>query len=471
MIGSVVLVAIIASSLAYGIGLNKNVKAWENKVYPGVNVYGVEIGGLTKEEAIKSLNEKLSVNIMDKTLAVTAGEQKFDLKYSDLNLSYDVEAIATDAVKYGKDGSNFSKNTKIKKGKDHNIEGEISYDEGKLKEFEDTVKSTVDVEPKDAKISTNSGNIVIIPEVVGNKIDGEDLHNKLVENINKNLSNKVELTFELKESKARLTKDDLSQIDSKLSSYSNSYRMTGDGRVRNMEIAAQTVSGIVLMPGDEFSYNDLIGDTTPDKGYEKANTYVGNKIVPDYGGGICQVSTTLYRAVMKANIRSTERRNHSLMVGYSEAGLDATVAYGFVDYKFKNTYDFPIYIEGAVGGGTVGFSIYGNKSKFGEKTYELVNEVLETYKPGNEYVDDPTLEIGKEVIQSYGMTGYKASSYQVTYENGTEVNREIVATDVYGTTKSVVKRGTKKPANTPPPANVATPTPVPTPVPAPKVAQ
>ncbi|WP_253199712.1 VanW family protein [Clostridium gasigenes] len=471
MIGSVVLVAIIASSLAYGIGLNKNVKAWENKVYPGVNVYGVDIGGLTKEEAIKSLNEKLSVNIMDKTLSVTVREKSLDLRYSDLNPSYDVETIATDAVKYGKDGSNFAKNSKIKNDKSHNIEWKISYDEDKLKEFEDTVKSTVDVESKDAKISINSGNIGIIPEVVGNKIDEGDLHNKLVENINGNSSNKVELNFELKESKARVTKEDLSKVDGKISSYSSKYRNTGDGRVKNMEIAAQTVNGVLLMPGDEFSYNDLIGDTTPDKGYEKANTYVGNKIVPDYGGGICQVSTTLYRAVMKANIRSTARTNHSLTVSYSEPGLDATVSYGSLDYKFKNTYDFPVYIEGYIGGGNIGFNIYGNQSGFGEKTYELVNEVHETYKPGNEYVDDPTLEVGKEVVQSSGMTGYKASSYQVTYENGAEVKREIVATDVYGTTNNVVKRGTKKPVNTPPPANVATPTPVPTPVPAPKVAQ
>ncbi|MDZ4941438.1 VanW family protein, partial [Clostridium perfringens] len=133
------------------------------------------------------------------------------------------------------------------------------------------------------------------------------------------------------------------------------YRDTGDGRVRNMQIAAETVNGTIVMPGEEFSYNALIGDTTPDKGYEKANTYVGNKIVPDYGGGICQVSTALYRAAMRANLRSTERANHSLTGSYSEPGLDATVAYGFVDYKFKNSYDFPIYIQGYVGGGSVSF--------------------------------------------------------------------------------------------------------------------
>ncbi len=116
---------------------------------------------------------------------------------------------------------------------------------------------------------------------------------------------------------------------------------TGDGRVKNMQIATQIVNGTIVMPGEEFSYNELIGDTTPDKGYEKANTYVGNEIVPDYGGGICQISTTLYRAAMRANLRSTERMNHSLTVSYSEPGLDATVANGVIDYKFKKLIRLP----------------------------------------------------------------------------------------------------------------------------------
>ncbi|MGL5084572.1 MAG: VanW family protein, partial [Clostridium sp.] len=456
-------VVTIASVLAYTLVVSNNVKAWQEKVYPRVSVYGVDVGGLSKDEALKSLNEKLATNIMDKTLVVSAGEKKLNLSYADLAPGYDSEAIVTEAMKYGKDGGMFAKNSKIERGKSHDIEAKISYDEAKLKAFEDTVKASVDVEPKDAKLSVSGGNISITPEVVGYKIDGEELHNKLVENINGDPTHEVDLAFELKESRARVTTEDLKKIDGTISSYSTSYKDGGDGRVKNMQVAAQTINGVLLMPGDEFSYNELIGDTTPDKGYEKANTYVGNKIVPDYGGGICQISTTLYRAVMRANMRSTERTNHSLTVSYSQPGLDATVAYGFVDYKFKNPYDFPVYISGYVGGGTVGISIYGNQAGMNGKTYELVNEVHETYSAGKEYVDDATLEVGKEVTQSQGMPGYKASSYQVTYENGKEVNREFIATDVYLTTNSVIKKGTKKPAATKPPVETPVETPVQTP--------
>ena len=147
---------------------------------------------------------------------------------------------------------------------------------------------------------------------------------------------------------------------------------------------------------------------------------------------------------MRANIRSTERMNHSLTVSYSEPGLDATVANPYIDYKFVNTYDFPIYIQGSVSGGIVNFTLYGDTEAMGNKTYELVNEIHEKYNPEIKYEDDPTMEEGTEKVVSYGMPGYKASSYQVTYENGVEVDREFIATDVYMTTDTIVKRGTKK---------------------------
>ena len=158
-----------------------------------------------------------------------------------------------------------------------------------------------------------------------------------------------------------------------------------------MQLATGYINGTLLMPGDEFSYNKTILDTTPENGYKEANTYVGSEVVPNYGGGVCQISTFLYRAVITSNIRSTIRYNHSMMVGYSEPSLDATVFEGDIDYRFINTYNSPIYIEGYMGGSTITFNVYGNTSEKGNKTYELVNNVIEKYDYTTEYVDDPTL--------------------------------------------------------------------------------
>lgn len=441
---AVIIVLIIIGIIGYVFSINKKVAAWENKIYPEINVYGVNIGGLNKEEAIALLEEKLPSIIMDKKLKVLVADKSIELSYETLKPTYDGEAIVEEALAYGKNKGVLAKNSLLKGKKAIELNVKIDFDEEALIAFENQVLAEVNIEPENASININSGNISIIKEESGKTIDKDELHNKLVESINENTSNEQELTFELKDQEATIKSTDLEKITGKISEFSTHYNNTGDGRVRNMEIAAGIISGTIVMPGEEFSYNALIGDTTPDKGYEKANTYVGNKVVPDYGGGICQVSTTLYRAVMRANIRSTERMNHSLTVSYSEPGLDATVANGVVDYKFVNTYDFPIYIDGYVSGGVVNFSIYGNVEAMGNKTYELVNEIHEKYEPKKKYEEDSTMEEGVEKVVSYGMPGYKASSYQVTYENGVEVNREFIATDIYMTTDTVVKKGTKK---------------------------
>ena len=442
--GGILILIVALGIISYVFSINKKVATWNDKIYPEINVYGINIGGLSKEEAINILKEDLPKVIMDKKLKVIVGDKELELNYESLNPTYNIEKVAEEALAYGKDKGVFAKNSLINGKKEISIDADIIYDEEALINFEDRVVQEVSIEGKNASISIDSGNISVIPEESGKSIDKEELHNKLIENINGDPNHEVEITLELKEQDAKIKAEDLNKITGKISSYSSNYSNTGDGRVKNMEIAAGVINGTIVMPGEEFSYNALIGDTTPEKGYEKANTYVGNEIVPDYGGGICQVSTTLYRAVMSANIRSTERMNHSLTVSYSEPGLDATVANPYVDYKFVNTYDFPIYIQGYVSGGVVSFSIYGNVEAMGNKTYNLVNEVHEKYNPEVKYEDDPTMEEGTEKVVSYGMPGYKASSYLVTYENGVEVDREFIATDVYLTTNTVIKKGTKK---------------------------
>ncbi|MDU1313745.1 MAG: VanW family protein [Clostridium septicum] len=439
-----IIITIITVGFIYIFSVKSEVESWQNKIYPNVTVHGVDIGGLTKEEANLKLKEELSSPIMDKILKVVVDDKEIDLKYSEVNPVYDVESITNEAFSLGKEGSLFEKKKLISKGINKELDAKITYDENELKKFEEKVKSEVNVNAKDATISINGGNISVDAEVAGKKINDDELHKKLVESINGNPSEEIQLKFTLEESQAKVKESDLKKITGKISFFTTSYTDTGDGRVTNMNIALKAVNGTVLMPGEEFSYNNLVGDTTPDKGYQKANTYIGNEIVPDYGGGICQVSTTLYRAVMGANLRSTERANHSLTVSYSEPGLDATVAYGVVDYKFVNTYDFPVYIEGYISDGTIGFNIYGNKEALGGKTYKLVNEVVEKYEPQVKYEDNPSLKEGEQRVKVNGMPGYKANSYQITYENGVEVKKEKISTDVYKTTDTIIERGTKK---------------------------
>lgn len=444
VVASLVVVITLVASIGYVFQVKNTVAKWENKIYPGVNVYGIDLGEKTKEEAVEILKNQLTTSILDKVITVTVGDKKFELKYSDIEPTINIEKTVEEALAFGKELGMFAKNSSIKKGVNHTVETEMDFNEEGLKTFEDKVNDTVEIKAVDAKISISYGDISVTPETLGKKIDAKELHSKLMAAINPNPEDVINIAMELKDYSPKVTAEQLKKINGIISSFSSSYTNTGNGRVTNMKIAAGYINGTVLMPGDEFSYNKTIGQTTAERGYEEANTYVGSEIVPNYGGGVCQISTSLYRAAMRANLKSTLRYNHSMMVSYAEPSLDATVFEGDIDYRFKNTYDFPIYIESGMSESYITFNIYGNKEGMGGKTYELVNEIIEKYDYTTEYVDDNNLEVGAQVTKLNGAAGYKSNGYLVTYENGVEVNRELVSTDIYQPMNSVVLRGTKK---------------------------
>ncbi len=436
------IIAVIAAGSAYGITAKAVVSKWNNKIYPGITIDNVNIGGMSKAEAEEKLNTAIKEQIKNKTLIVDVGEKEFKLKYSDINPVYDVKSAVENAVNYYKSNSVISQYSAIKKAEVQDLPIKFTYDEDKLKEFEEKIKKEVNTEPKNATLLISGGNITVQKEQNGKTIDEKSLDKQLKDSLTTN-SNQV-IKLELKEADAKITSADLSKIKGPMGTYSTSYGTSSAGRCTNIELATKCVNGTILMPGETFSFNDVVGDRSVERGYQEAGTYVGNKVEPGIGGGICQVSSTLYRAVMRANIKSVERTNHSMVVGYMEPGLDATVSYGYLDYKFKNTYDFPIYIEGSTAGKVITYTIYGDPAALNGNTYEMANEIVETYTPEVKEVEDATLPEGERVNDGGSMTGYKVNSYQITYKNGVEVNRELVATDVYAKVDSVVRVGTMK---------------------------
>ena len=438
-------IAIITGIIfGYFMNIKNEVDSWADKIYPGVQAYGIDLGGKTKEEAIDIMNDQLISLIGDKVIAVTIGDKTFELKYSDISPSVSADETVEEALDYGKDKKMLQKKKIIENGVDYKVNTVLSYDEEKVKEFVNSINEQVKVDAVNAKILINGSNISITPEVIGKQLDVDDLCNKIKECIDPDPEKVETVIVDLQDYSPKITSADLNKITGVMSSYSSTFGTGDTGRVENLRIASGYINGTLLMPGEEFSYNNTIGPTTPERGYKEANTYVGSKIVPGYGGGVCQVSSTLYRAVIQANIRSTERRNHSMTVGYAKPGLDATVAAGYIDYKFVNTYDFPIYIQGYLSGNQVVFNIWGNKEAMGGKTYELVNEILETYNYGTEEVKDASLNEGTRIVKSSGANGCKASGYLVTYENGVQINKELISTDVYSARNEVVSVGTKK---------------------------
>lgn len=439
-----ILVILVAGVMGYLFSIKNKVNSWNDNIYPGVSIYGIDLSGQTAEEAKETLQSQLLNQINNKVIDVKVGDKDFQLSYNDISSLVDVDSIVDEALKYGKDEGLFAKNSMIRKGVNHELETVLVYDDSKILEFANSVNDAVKVAPVDATISINSGKISLTNEVPGKKIDVEALVNKIKEDISPNNAEGDTIVVELVDDMPKITVAQLQKIDGVISSFSGSYVNSSSGRITNMRLATNSINGTLLMPGEEFSYNRTIGETTPENGYQQAGAYVSGEVVQEYGGGVCHISTTLYRAAMRANLKSTLRYNHSMMVSYAAPSLDATVYEGDIDYRFVNTYDFPVYIEGYMTSNSIVFNFYGNKEAFGTNTYDLVNEVDEKIDYTTEYVNDNTLAEGTKVTTVNGMAGYRSKGYLVTYSNGVEVSRELVSNDYYAPLNTVVKVGTKK---------------------------
>ncbi len=230
-----------------------------------------------------------------------------------------------------------------------------------------------------------------------------------------------------------------------LSKYTTIYDSSNTNRASNIALAAKTINGTILLPGETFSYNGKLGNTTKEKGYKPGGAYVGGKIVQTYGGGICQVSSTLYNAVLYANLGIVERYNHSYSVSYVPAGRDATVSYGGKDFKFKNTRSYPIKIVANAKNGVASISIKGIKE---EKEYqiELTSTVLSTTPCSVVYEDNNALEEGKQKVIQVGHSGQKSIAYKIVKYNGKTISKTVLSKDTYKPMNKIIQRGTKKTA-------------------------
>ncbi|MCG8401892.1 MAG: VanW family protein, partial [Firmicutes bacterium] len=196
---------------------------------------------------------------------------------------------------------------------------------------------------------------------------------------------------------------------------------------------------------DEFSFNRIVGPRSSDAGYKSADVIINNEFVEGLGGGVCQVSSTLYNAVLLANLRITERNNHSLPVGYVPIGRDATVVYEAVDFRFANNTDFYVYIKTCVTGNDLTVKLYGNKDK--TPRVEVSSWVTETIQPHVVYEKDPNLAAGEKVVKQEGNDGFKAAAVRNIWQNGRKVTETLPASHYHPVRRIVaIGTGASKPA-------------------------
>ncbi|NLM34786.1 MAG: hypothetical protein GX206_05045 [Clostridiales bacterium] len=442
---SVIAVLIMAGSAAYTGYVYGKAANWDNLIYPNVTVRDLNIGGKTKEQAKALLKEKFQDSLDQKKINIKYQDKTYTIEYTKLNARYDIDKVLEEAFNYGKDGSIFKKNKLIKNGTGINLDLEFDYDEKHIADVIATMEQDINKEPINGKLEMiSSGKFNVIADKKGYKLQSDQLKNTIINNINDQVDAEITINAPVETLTAKITAEELDKVDSLISSFSTSFTTSAAGRINNIELATKAINGLLLMPGDTFSFNEVVGERTKERGYKEAGVIINNRIESGLGGGICQVSSTLYNAILKSNINSTERYPHSLPSSYVDLGRDATVDWGNLDYKFTNTLEYPIYIEGYTKNKVLYFNIYSNKS-LTNRRYEIVNHVYETVKATTKTVQDSTMPAGSKKIVQQAQTGYKVKVYRNTYdENNKLIKQELISDDYYKPVQGIVKVGTKK---------------------------
>ncbi len=282
------------------------------------------------------------------------------------------------------------------------------------------------------------------PEVEGIDFDVEEARALLQED-------KEEYIIKLKITKPSVT---INQIGSEafpdqLATFTTRFDVSDVDRSTNLRIACQKINGKVLLAGETFSYNKTLGARTAAAGYRNGKIYSGGEVVDGIGGGICQISSTLYNSVLLANLQIVERRNHQFVTSYVGAGRDATVVYGAIDFKFKNTRQYPIRIVASAQNGIATVSIYGIKEE-NEYTFNFNTKVISTIPFTTQYVEDGSLAVGTETVKQKGTNGMITETYITKMLNGKVISTQLLSRDTYSAMARIVLKGTKNlSSNTP----------------------
>lgn len=422
--------------LKNAIGNTKEMKKDEvlnyDKIYEGIFVNDVDLKDLTKDEAI----EKLKNSIKLKNFLLSYKDYKKDINLSDIEFKLNYKQIVDEAFNIGRSGTDderisFLKNLLVNPKK-LNVNYSLNYE--KLDKVIEKIEKDINIDVIDDKlVFTNKAEIKKGTD--GVKLNKE----KLIENFkNFEYNFNIDIPVTITECK-KIDEKLASSIKGVIGEAVSYYNFSDSNRITNLSIAAEKLNNVMIMPGEVFSFVKYVNNVTKENGYKPASTFIGNRDVLGIGGGVCQISSTLYDSALKADMEIVERRQHSLRVHYVPFALDAMFYEGSSDLKFKNNFDFPVVITSKVSGGAVTFKILGDTSK---KNYDvkIYTKNVITIPMPIEKIEDDTLEEGKSEIIQKGYNGYKGVSY-IQKGNSKE---KLLNSDYYSPKKQIVRIGTKQ---------------------------
>ncbi len=415
---------------------------WNNKIYTGTKIKGIDVSGLTIEEAKAKVEKELMDPIKDRQVRFSYANTKDFMSFKRLKVAID-DKIYQEALALGKQGTPEEKLSYIKTGKTTELEPVLTYDEAYIKKTVSDAADTVRQFSRQKLADRVNGKLVLKDNALEASLDQEAFTKALIAAINFEPDNNKYIEAPVTEVPTKITQTDLSQVTTKLTTYTTNYGWSYDARKYNVGLAAKKISGSLIMPGQEFSFNRSIGGGAGEaNGFQTSGVYVGLEMVQEPGGGVCQVSSTLYNVLLNLGITPTQRDNHGMRVGYLPPGMDAVIYAPYLDLKFVNPFDTPLYITASADGESLTFNIYGAKGALGGYTYKYESEVYATDKAVTNEIKDKTIPVGAIVLDPTPKDGSKVRVYKLTYKDGKLVSRDLYTDNEYKRSDGTLRIGT-----------------------------
>lgn len=411
-------------------------------VRDGVYIEGESVTGMTKEELANFIQKK-SKMLNAGTVSLKLNDQQKTFKWSQLGIIYQDEKLVNEIFS-SQTGTTVDfikrKVSEFTDGKSTEKEEfviEPVFEEKTFnKMFEESFPKIVQ-KPVNASLSVSKGAVNIKGGIEGLSVNSSLLKQRVLE---ANIDGEKVVVVPTVKVAPSITTEDIKKmgIKEKIASYKTNFNPSDSGKVHNMALASKSINGVILQPGEEFDYHKIVGPARKSRGYVSGKAFSKGEIIDEVGGGICQTSSTLYNTALLAGMNITERHKHGLPVSYVPLGRDATLWYGSLNFKFKNTSKHSVYIEVVMGKSTYEVNMYGTKPEY---DYYIESEMLEKVSPAVEEIKDSGLAAGETRVESAGSYGYRSVAYLIKKKDGKVISRDELSRDNYKALKRVIHVG------------------------------
>jgi vancomycin resistance protein YoaR len=409
-------------------------------IFPGIYVDGFDVGGLTRQEALAMLRENEHNTIRRDGIILSTPQQNYRLPLHNIEYAAEYGKALDIAYSKGRQGNFFQRIKKITELRRHGMQIDVKmcYNDEKIVLILDSIRQDVEKKSKNASIKLINGKFEITQHQTGIMMDMKLSHERVQKSLISRALEDVQLC--LVEIIPDITTDMVDKITYKRAQFVTYFNEANEGRAHNIRTACKKIDQQLIVPGQVFSMDKALGERTEKNGYRQAKVIVNNELVDGLGGGICQVTSTLYNAVLLSELEIIERKNHTLPLTYIDAGRDATISEGYIDFKFKNSLAYAILIDAKVVGNQVVITIWGQEPTV-KNTVRIRTKIIEQIEPdGIETIVDPALEPGDIQVIREAAPGYKVEVYRDVIDRaGKVVKTELISVDRYQPQKKKIK--------------------------------